>query len=250
MQDIKNGFSYDENSGMYSCLFCNAEFEEGIIYTVDNRMADACKAAKLHIEKEHVSVFSRLLKIKKHTGLTDTQRDLLLSFYKGISDKDIAKSTGISPSTVRYQRYSFREKAKQAKIILALSELFEEKLRQSVGEFPEVHDNAAMVDERYMITDAETEKIVKSFFISLSPPILKSFSSKEKNKLVILRIIAKQFETVRKYTEKEVNEILKAIYGDYVTIRRYLIEYGFMERTADCGEYRLSTELNGRNQVY
>ena len=33
------------------------------------------------------------------------------------------------------------------------------------------------------------------------------------------------------------NSVLKLIYEDYATIRRYLIEYGFMERTNDCKEY-------------
>lgn len=33
------------------------------------------------------------------------------------------------------------------------------------------------------------------------------------------------------------NIIWCAMSEDYVTIRRYLIEYGFMERTNDCKEY-------------
>ena len=240
MRELKDGFSFDNDAGIYSCLFCDATFEDGIVYEIGGRLADARKAAKLHIELEHGSVFGMLLsEDKKHTGLTDTQKDLLQSFYNGMSDKDIAKSTDISPSTVRYQRFSFREKAKQAKIILTLSELLEERLRQGGNELSEIHEGATMVDERYMTTDAEADKIVRSFFTSLTPPVLKSFSSKEKNKLVILRVISKQFESSKKYTEKQVNEVLKAIYDDYVTIRRYLIEYGFMDRTADCGEYWL-----------
>ena len=96
-----------------------------------------------------------------------------------------------------------------------------------------------MVDERYMTTNEEAEKIIRTFFASEDPLQLKTFSAKEKNKLVILRRISEQFEKDRKYNEKEVNEILKAIYSDYTTIRRYLIEYGFMERTDNCKEYWL-----------
>ncbi|MFR2551837.1 MAG: DUF2087 domain-containing protein [Clostridioides difficile] len=39
-----------------------------------------------------------------------------------------------------------------------------------------------------------------------------------------------QFERGKKYSEKEVNQILESIYDDFATIRRYLIEYGFMSR--------------------
>lgn len=37
--------------------------------------------------------------------------------------------------------------------------------------------------------------------------------------------------------EREVNEILKGIYPDFASLRRYLIEYGFFERTRDGSAY-------------
>ena len=237
LREIVQGFTYDKSNYTYSCLFCDARFEKGIIYTVREQLVDAHKAAKLHIEMEHDSIFNMLLsEDKKYTGLSDIQKDLLIKFYNGIPDKVIAKETDTSPSTVRFQRFSFREKAKQAKIILAISELLEAKCGQN-NDLPKIHENATMVDERYMTTSEETDKIIKNFFVSLTPPVLKSFSSKEKNKLVILRIIAGQFEPSSKYTEKQVNEMLKSIYYDYATIRRYLIEYGFLDRSRDGGEY-------------
>lgn len=63
---------------------------------------------------------------------------------------------------------------------------------------------------------------------------------KEKNKVVIFGKIAEQFEYGKRYSEQEVNEILKPIYEDYMTIRRYLIMYGFMERTKDGRQYWLA----------
>jgi|GEM_PF-324165 len=105
----------------------------------------------------------------------------------------------------------------------------------------EIHKGATMVDERYLATAEEAQKIIDSFFISTNPLVLKSFSSKEKKKLVILRVISEQFENGKKYSENEVNAILEAIYEDYATIRRYLIEYGFMERTINCEEYWLKS---------
>ena len=95
------------------------------------------------------------------------------------------------------------------------------------------------MNDRYLITQAEAEKIIKATFESLDPPVLRVFPPKEKKKLVVLRVIARQFEPDRKYGEREVNEILKPIYGDYATLRRSLIDYGFMARTLSGTEYWL-----------
>ncbi len=66
--------------------------------------------------------------------------------------------------------------------------------------------------------------------LSLSPLRLKTFPAKEKKKIVVLKKISEQFENKRRYLEKEVNEVIKGIFDDFATIRRYLIEYGFMEK--------------------
>lgn len=47
----------------------------------------------------------------------------------------------------------------------------------------------------------------------------------------------KNFNRGKKYSEKEVNRILERIHEDYVTIRRALIEYGFIDRSINCSEY-------------
>lgn len=38
------------------------------------------------------------------------------------------------------------------------------------------------------------------------------------------------FEFGRDYTEKEVNEILGAVYDDYAILRRYLVDTGRLDR--------------------
>ena len=49
-----------------------------------------------------------------------------------------------------------------------------------------------------------------------------------------------RFDARRVYTEREVNQILKAwhLYGDHVTLRRELINHQLMTRKSDCSEYR------------
>jgi hypothetical protein len=48
-----------------------------------------------------------------------------------------------------------------------------------------------------------------------------------------------QFAARRKYTEREVNQVLKAFntFGDHVTLRRELINEGMLKRKPDCSEY-------------
>lgn len=95
-----------------------------------------------------------------------------------------------------------------------------------------------MVDDRYFIEDPEERKILDNMFLTLQPLRLKKLSPKEKKKVVCLRRIAAEFDPGKRYTEKEVNAILKAIFPeDYATLRRYLIEYRFLDRTKDCMAY-------------
>lgn len=92
----------------------------------------------------------------------------------------------------------------------------------------------------FEITPEEEEKILKNVFSSLEPLKLKVISSKAKKKAVIIKKIAGQFKKDKKYTEMEVNGILKQIYPeDFSTLRRSLIEMGFMDRKSDGSEYWL-----------
>jgi hypothetical protein len=48
------------------------------------------------------------------------------------------------------------------------------------------------------------------------------------------------FDGRRVYTEREVNELLRAwhLFGDHATLRRELVEMKLLTRTPDCAEYR------------
>ena len=54
---------------------------------------------------------------------------------------------------------------------------------------------------------------------------------KEKNKTPVLQIVLEMLkEKSLEFTEKELNEAIKEIYPDYSLIRRYLVDYKFLER--------------------
>lgn len=242
VEEIKNGFVYDGNSEEYICLICGKSFKEGVIYQADGILYDAKKAVKTHISSEHSSVFEYLLNLdKKFTGITDVQKNLLSYFYNGCSNNEIAaKMNGVSTSTIRNHRFVLKQKEKQSKIFLCLMELLKESKDNMKQDFIDVPRSATMIDERFAITKEENDKILKKYFDKgLDGPLSDFPIRKEKRKVVILRHLSKRFDPQKKYTEKEVNEILKAAYDDYVTLRRYLIDYGFMDRLRDGSQYWL-----------
>lgn len=240
VEELKNGYRFDEDTNSYICNACNKAFEIGEIFKVNNRFFEAVRAVKMHADTYHGDNLKQLLYAEsKYNTFTDNQKELLALIYSNLPDKEIAKRLGVSPSTVRHQKFTFREKAKQAKLYLAVYEQVIEKKASVEDNIVPVHSNATMMDDRYVITEKEREQVLKTAFESLSPLKLKSFSAKEKKKIVILTKIAEQFKCGKRYSEKELNQILKDIYDDYVVIRRYLVDYGFMERTNDCKEYWL-----------
>lgn len=239
-EELICGFQYRSQSNSYVCITCGKTFETGEVYPFGSRFFDANRAIQMHIEQEHPDRLSSFLNSEsKYISLTENQKDLLRLFNKNRTDKEIAETLGISASTVRHQKFMFRERAKQAKLYLALYELALGNKSANQEEIIPIHEGAKMVDDRYVTTKTEQDKILKAAFESLSPLKLKSFSPKEKKKLVILKKLSEQFEPGKQYSEKEVNVVLQSVYEDYATLRRYLIEYGFMERTNDCNMYWL-----------
>jgi hypothetical protein len=238
IEELKQGYIEEENH--YLCLLCSKKIEKGIIYQDSGILYEAEKYMKVHIEQTHDSVFDYLIQLdKKLTGLTEHQNHLLRLFYQGKSDTDIQKETGIgSASTIRNHRFVLKEKERQAKLFLVMMELLKEK-DQHAPSFLPLHKTAKMVDERYNITEDEMEKTLKKYFPEGIDGPLKKFPLKEKQKLVVLREIVKRFSPNKEYTEKEINEVLTAIYPDYVVLRRYLIEYGFIDRKSDGSSYWL-----------
>ncbi|MFD1956406.1 DUF2087 domain-containing protein [Paenibacillus thailandensis] len=243
LDDLKRGFRYDPANERYECLVCGEQFEEGAVYRVpgvDDRMYEARKYAAYHIEAAHGSMLSALLALdKKATGLTDLQKSLIRDFAMGLTDAEIVKRAGSgSASTIRNHRFVLKEKAKQAKLFLAVMELMESGASPDAPRFVPIHPTATQVDERYAITEEEYAKLMKQYFPEGPDGPLTTFPRKEKRKIAILRHIASYFEKGRTYSEKEVNERLKQFYKeDYVTLRRYLIEYGYLDRTDDCSAY-------------
>ena len=93
------------------------------------------------------------------------------------------------------------------------------------------------MEERFAITDQEREKVLGNYFKQGIDGPLDVFPSKEKRKYIIAQEVIKRFDTGEIYLEKEINELLKTVHQDFATIRRFLIDYHFMNRSDDGKEY-------------
>ncbi len=79
-------------------------------------------------------------------------------------------------------------------------------------------------------------------------PGTRPFPRARRDREILVESIAMQLDSSQTYRESEVNEILKswgrdvapAIEVDHVTLRRFLVDWGRLERTADGRFYRVA----------
>jgi hypothetical protein len=81
-------------------------------------------------------------------------------------------------------------------------------------------------------SDAERAKVLRSF---TRDGRITSMPARWSRKLVLLDVVAQDFEPGRAYPEAEVNEILLRWYDDYAALRRYLVDADYLGR--DKGYY-------------
>ena len=74
---------------------------------------------------------------------------------------------------------------------------------------------------------------------------LMTIPKKEKNKIPVLQIVLEMLkERSFEFTGKELNEAIKEIYPDYSLIRRYLVDYKFLERDNYGRMYKIVGEID------
>lgn len=141
IEEMMQGYVYNHKSEEYICLICRERFEEGVIYPNAGLLLEAKKAIKHHISDIHTSMFDYLLNMdKKYTGITEHQKDLMVHFKNGLTDKEIVEaSNGGSTSTIRNHRFRLNEKEKQAKVFLTMMALMKSNKVESQHELVTFH---------------------------------------------------------------------------------------------------------------
>jgi hypothetical protein len=90
--------------------------------------------------------------------------------------------------------------------------------------------------------DDDRSRTLRNFF---DGERLKSIPSQRKQRVFVLQHLLERFEPEREYPEKELNTILKTAHEDFATLRRELVDYGYMER--ERGIYKISRSLPSRS---
>jgi hypothetical protein len=75
---------------------------------------------------------------------------------------------------------------------------------------------------------AKRESVMRAF-VSNDGRILR-LPVKLAKRLVVLDYVAQAFDVGRRYPEREVDDALRRFYDDWATLRRYLVDEGFLER--------------------
>ena len=87
------------------------------------------------------------------------------------------------------------------------------------------------------LSAGEKERILRGAVSSLNPLRLKVLPSKTAKKLVVLEAVAELFFPGEIYSQAEVNSRLEEVYPDPVALRRDLVDFRFLCRTADGARY-------------
>lgn len=88
--------------------------------------------------------------------------------------------------------------------------------------------------------DAYDRKVIENY--SNPDGSLRALPVQRKKLMAILNYIMQSFESERRYTEKQVNEILERFHEDYVSLRRDLVDAGLLQRDKDGSQYRVSPQ--------
>lgn len=78
------------------------------------------------------------------------------------------------------------------------------------------------------------DSVIRNFFSKEGK--LKNIPSQLKKKLIILEHMMTNLEAGRSYSEKEINEFIKAYHEDFATIRREFIMHQFLFREKEIYE--------------
>jgi hypothetical protein len=112
-----------------------------------------------------------------------------------------------------------------------------------IGTIREI-SGAVLSDQVPQPASEEEDAVIRAFFEGQR---LRQIPASRKKRVIVLRRLLERFAPERNYPESEVNELLREAHEDVATLRRELVDYGFMVR--DRGIYRVATELPARGST-
>ena len=98
--------------------------------------------------------------------------------------------------------------------------------------FSQENLTASVVD---VDADAYDRKVITDY--TRKDGSLKTIPAQRKKLEAILRYVVKAFKVGKRYSERQVNEILSTYHADTASLRRELVGYGLMKREGGGGDY-------------
>ncbi|WP_461227147.1 DUF2087 domain-containing protein [Lacticaseibacillus suihuaensis] len=220
-EDWRRG--YHRNGRQLTCNAC----EQTAPWTTTGERAMAA-----HVAAAHGGALQAVLAAEARANtLTATQQALLLAFAGGTSDKAVAATLGLAAGTVRHQKFTFRQKAAQARLYLA-------QFDAVFGE-PAAADTLVPVPEPAAalgITEADLAQVLAKY-ARFDTGLAVTWPRAEKARVCLCLRVSEEFTFARHYDGQAVRTILQAINPDHLSLTRYLVDYGFLARTPDGRDY-------------
>lgn len=171
-------------------------------------------------------------------ALADSNRLKIVGLLadKSYSVEELAALLNLKPSTVSHHLSKLSEaglvqsRAESYYSVYQLDKQMLEEKSRSMFSQTELSTVAAEVD-----TDAYDNKVIRDY--SRRDGSLKTLPSQRKKLDAILRYVVKSFDAGKRYSEKNVNEVLSKYHEDTATLRRELVGAGLMAREGGGGEY-------------
>ena len=176
----------------------------------------------------------RLAKLYAAVGEPTRLRILGLLAEREATGIELSERLGLTPPTISHHM----AKLVEAGLVRVTPEAQRRRFRLDIDALrsPAVSGRAESpppLDER--------AKIIRDFF---DGDRLRQIPASRKKRVVVLRHLLERFVPDREYPEREVNDLLRPAHDDVATLRRELVDYGFLVR--DRGIYRVAARVPER----
>jgi biotin operon repressor len=190
-----------------------------------------------------IADLARLLKV-----IADETRLRILGAIaeRPLTGKELAARLSLTPPTISHHMRKLTEAGvvvaesdAQSQIYSLNTELLLASRRAPLGDPSTVPQR---IGEGIDADDVFRSKTIRDFF---DGERLRTIPAQRKRRVIVLQHLVERFDPDQTYTEREVNDTLRLAHDDVATLRRELVDYGFMKR--DRGIYQVTRGAPARS---
>lgn len=179
-------------------------------------------------------------------ALADTTRLRILGALaeRPHTGRELSERLGLTPPTISHHV----RKLEEVKLVRAEQDAQRQWLHLNTDALRVTQQVPMASEESEHDSGAQTEesrfraKILRDFF---DGERLKQIPAQRKKRVVVLQHLVERFAPTTIYSERDVNDALRVAHDDVATLRRELVDYGYLHR--ERGLYRIATEPPGRS---